>query len=481
MPQLTCAAVDYEIDGARQIFSEFTLTIQTGEITVLLGESGTGKTTLGLLCAGGITPDSGEITIDGTPLEQSEWRPGFLRQNPENQIFGTTVERDVAFGLENRNMARQQMREKVTEALRLFRLESIREKSTADLSGGEKQRTALAGLFAMDHSYFILDEPTSYLDYPSQWDLYHQLELLRDQGFGVLWITQYPEEAVLGDRVVHLGNNEILHDTDPNDYPDVRESLEVQETINENSDKTNESLFSVKNGEFSYPDWEAENSFVMTIPDYSLFRNSCQGWYGYSGAGKSTFAKLIAGLEEFEGGSTESKLAKDDIVYVPQFAEQMLHSGTLGETTNLLRHRPGFDEVKFHEILTQEFTAFGIEPDAPFERPVWSYSGGEQRRIVLAIALALQPTLLILDEPTIGVSPGDRKKLDHIFTSREIPAIICISHEYEFLKRHTEQVIYFQNGKVMSPQSWDSLEAEFSSQNFLYKKPIPDTFHQVTS
>ena len=161
-------------DSARKAVSDFRLAVPRGEIVVLAGPSGCGKSTL-LRAVNGLIPHmysgeyGGEVRVGGTAVKGSTMRDlaqkvGFLFQNPENQIFMFTVERDVAFGLENLGVPRAEMRQRVDEALRLLDIGDLAQRAPHELSDGQKQRVALAGVLAMRPELVILDEPTSLLD-----------------------------------------------------------------------------------------------------------------------------------------------------------------------------------------------------------------------------------------------------------------------------------------------------------------------------
>ena len=161
-------------DAPRKAVVDFELGVPEGEIVVLAGPSGCGKSTL-LRAVNGLIPHmysgeySGEVRVAGTSVKSSSMRDlaqkvGFLFQNPENQIFMFTVERDVAFGLENLGIPRPEMRDRVDEALRLLGIVDLALRAPHELSDGQKQRVALAGVLAMRPKLVILDEPTSLLD-----------------------------------------------------------------------------------------------------------------------------------------------------------------------------------------------------------------------------------------------------------------------------------------------------------------------------
>ena len=161
-------------DSAKKAVADFDLAVPRGEILVLAGPSGCGKSTL-LRAVNGLIPHmysgeySGEVNVGGAVVKDSDMRDlaqkvGFLFQNPENQIFMFTVERDIAFGLENLGVPREEMRSRVDEAMRLLDIADLAQRAPHELSDGQKQRVALAGVLAMRPQLVILDEPTSLLD-----------------------------------------------------------------------------------------------------------------------------------------------------------------------------------------------------------------------------------------------------------------------------------------------------------------------------
>jgi energy-coupling factor transporter ATP-binding protein EcfA2 len=161
-------------DSPKKAVSDFDLSVPEKEIVVLAGPSGCGKSTL-LRAVNGLIPHmytgdySGQVRVAGSDVKESTMRDlsqkvGFLFQNPENQIFMFTVERDIAFGLENLGVPRSEMRSRVDEAMRLLEIEDLALRAPHELSDGQKQRVALAGVLAMNPRLVILDEPTSLLD-----------------------------------------------------------------------------------------------------------------------------------------------------------------------------------------------------------------------------------------------------------------------------------------------------------------------------
>ncbi len=161
-------------DSGRRAVADFTLNVREGEIAVLAGPSGCGKSTL-LRAVNGLIPHmysgeySGDVRVGGVSVKESAMRDlaqkvGFLFQNPENQIFMFSVERDVAFGLENLGVPRPEMRSRVDEAMRLLGIGGLALRAPHELSDGQKQRVALAGVMSMRPKLVILDEPTSLLD-----------------------------------------------------------------------------------------------------------------------------------------------------------------------------------------------------------------------------------------------------------------------------------------------------------------------------
>lgn len=161
-------------DSPKRAVVDFNLSVPRGEIVVLAGQSGCGKSTL-LRAVNGLIPHmysgeySGEVWVDGVAIKDTGMRElaqkvGFLFQNPENQIFMFTVERDIAFGLENLGVPPEEMRSRVDESMRLLDVTDLALRAPHELSDGQKQRVALAGVLAMRPHLVILDEPTSLLD-----------------------------------------------------------------------------------------------------------------------------------------------------------------------------------------------------------------------------------------------------------------------------------------------------------------------------
>ncbi len=208
----------------RRILNNISLTIGPGESIALMGPNGSGKTTFARCLNGLLLPTSGTVTVNGLPtndvnnLPEIRRQVGMVFQNPDNQIVSATVEREIAFGLENLGLPRTEMREIVNKMLADFELTEYRKKSPHYLSGGEKQRLAMAAVLAMRPSCLVLDEPTSLLDPKSRRDILEiikQLHRRKDKPVTTLLITQFPDEALTADRLIIFHNGEIFMDDKP--------------------------------------------------------------------------------------------------------------------------------------------------------------------------------------------------------------------------------------------------------------------------
>ncbi len=202
---------------------DITFHVKRGEWLSIVGHNGSGKSTTVRLIDGLLEAKSGEIVIDGQRLtEENVWdirrQIGMVFQNPDNQFVGATVEDDVAFGLENQGLSRQEMKKRVEEALTLVGMLDFKKREPARLSGGQKQRVAIAGVVALRPAILILDEATSMLDPEGRRELIETVKGIRkDYDMTVISITHDLEEVAMSDRVLVMKKGEIESTNSPRD------------------------------------------------------------------------------------------------------------------------------------------------------------------------------------------------------------------------------------------------------------------------
>ena len=200
---------------------DITFHVKRGEWLSIVGHNGSGKSTTVRLIDGLLEAESGEIVIDGQRLtEENVWnirrQIGMVFQNPDNQFVGATVEDDVAFGLENQGLSRQEMQKRVEEALDLVGMLDFKKREPARLSGGQKQRVAIAGVVALRPSILILDEATSMLDPEGRRELIETVKGIRkDYDMTVISITHDLEEVAMSDRVLVMKKGSIESTNSP--------------------------------------------------------------------------------------------------------------------------------------------------------------------------------------------------------------------------------------------------------------------------
>ncbi len=204
------------------VLNHIDLSIGEGSFTVIMGSNGSGKSTLARCLNGLLIPTTGTVIVDGArsddPVSRFEMRRkvGLVFQDPNLQMTSATIERELAFGLENIRMNPDEMHARVGEYLKVFGFEHRRGDSPASLSAGERQRLAVASVMILKPSYLLLDEATSLLAMKSRMAIMAMVtELRRQHKIAVIQITQYPSEALLGERLVVLHEGNIVMDDTP--------------------------------------------------------------------------------------------------------------------------------------------------------------------------------------------------------------------------------------------------------------------------
>lgn len=236
------------------VIKDLNLTIEKGQYISILGHNGSGKSTLAKLIVGLLEADSGEIYIDGKLLSEEfiyeiREKIGIVFQNPDNQFVGITVKDDIAFGLENRRIERMKMLDLIDEFSTLVRMEKFLEKNPEELSGGEKQRVAIAGVLACKPEVIILDEATSMLDPKGIKEVNEVIDELKGKKT-IIAITHNLSEAINADRVLVMNEGKIILDGTPlevfreeeilrNSHLDILESMKLIELIKEGTDMKN--------------------------------------------------------------------------------------------------------------------------------------------------------------------------------------------------------------------------------------------------
>jgi energy-coupling factor transport system ATP-binding protein len=216
---VSCENLAYSYPGSdRPALADVTFEVRAGEYVGVVGPNGGGKSTLARLLNGLLRPNSGRLRVAGIDPATEPYpvrkKVGILFQNPDNGLVAPFVEDDVAFGLENLGVERQEMRERVAAAIRAVGLSGYERREPHTLSGGEKQRVALAGLLATDTEVLVLDEPTSMLDLAGRREVLERLRELQSSKT-VLHITHHLEELLDADRILVLNAGRLVADVSP--------------------------------------------------------------------------------------------------------------------------------------------------------------------------------------------------------------------------------------------------------------------------
>ena len=470
---------------------DITFSAGPGEILLIAGASGCGKTTL-IRCINGLIPRSykgeasGRILLNGQEtvgwaLAKISQTVGTVLQDPERQILGTKVLHEVAFGLENLAMPRPEIITRVDESLNYLNISYLRDRETFNLSGGEKQKVALAGVLAMRPSILLLDEPLASLDPASAYETLDMVRRLADEGMTVLMIEHRVEDVlrIRPERVMFMSEGQVKYLGSLEGLEKVVDYHEVKlpaKAILERAardpapavlnvlpgvsslDAPQPALVRFENVAFSYqPETEVLHGINLEIK-----RGDVIAVLGPNGSGKTTFVKHAIGLLKPKSGNVlvngrntrEASVAQiaSTLGYVFQSPSHMLFAPTVREELafgpkNLLHPKDQIEkEVK--EAL-QIVNLSEMEKDPPL-----ALSFGQQKRVSIAAILAMHSRILVMDEPTAGQDYHNYMSfMDAILQLPGFEAILFITHDVDLAVIYANRVLMVADGTIVADGS----------------------------
>ena len=473
------------------ILENISFSLKKNKYNVIIGKNGSGKSTILKLIVGLEKISGGQIFIDNEELvyKRDELykirkKTGIVFQESNEYIIGETVAESLIFGMENNRIPLEKMKENMTKYVKLFQLENIIDKKTVNLSGGEKQKVALAGAVITEPEIILLDEVTEMWDKATKDKMNGIIEEFLKDGKTVVSVTHNPEEIKRSDNIVFIteeGKIVTGKSEEVNKIIEEKENTEINhEVISEYSaDLTKISLkeeeikVKIKNISYYYEkERKIIDSFSVNIP-----KDSITAITGKSGTGKTTLIEIISGLaflgENFSGEieynfRNENKEKEDEklllykniserelyeirkrIGIVFQNTGEQFFSGTvLEELEYNITKKYKIKNKKSKELsdrINEIAEIFGYDEKFLMKSP-FVLSGGEKKMLGLALAVCLEPEILVLDEPTGALDYNTTVKFMKIVEKmkKNGTTVILVTHDENIVKQYSDYILKLQ-------------------------------------
>ena len=503
----------------KQVLNNINLSIQSGEYVVISGPTGSGKTTLAL-CLNGIIPHLmegdllGEVLVNGLKVAEHpvhEMTPliGMVFQNPEDQLFSLNVIDEVAFGVENMGYTHPEIVDRVDRAIQQVHLTDRQHYSIFNLSGGQKQKVAIASNLAIMPDILVLDAPTADLDPISASEVVNTLVELRQQEPKRTFIiinSDISDVVHLATRLIVLREGEIALDGTPQEllqnhfselvalgiripdhlrlmnwlvqqYPElgsfeidenrVRELLDqllkahklnINEAIPQpvKISAQPQTIISLKDVSFKFE----KGPVILEKTNLDIQQGEWIAMIGENGTGKSTVMKLISGLLKPQSGKIEitgittlaSKKAKtmQGVGYLFQNPDHQLFMSTVEEEISFSPGRQGYAPDEIKQRVDQALQLMGLE--AYRDKHPFTLSRGQRQRLAVATVLAARPKLLLLDEPTTGqdqIALENLMRLVRDLIREQGTTVIMVTHDMDLVAQYASRVIVLSKGRIL--------------------------------
>lgn len=472
-------------------------TVEQGETAAVLGRNGSGKSTLAKLINGLGLPEEGDIIVLGKNTKgDSLWEIrracGMVFQNPDSQIVASIVDEDIAFGLENIGTPTEEMGGKIDKALEIVGMSEFKKHSTQNLSGGQKQKIAIADIFAMQPKCIILDEATSMLDPQGREAVISAVFRLKEEfGISVIMITHFIEEAALCDKVYVMNKGKLAAAGTPSEvlvkgeileacgleapfYVGLGERLGISgrlwkcgefadEVIKKygcekrkerKQEKTREkgSILEIEDVYYKY-----DREPVLKGISFQVKEGSFTSVIGHTGSGKSTLLRTLNGIYKPYRGrilfkDKEISAYKDirfKIGIVFQNPDYQLFEETVLQDVIFGALNMGFSEEEAKQRAYKALEAVGF-PIEKAEKSPFELSGGEKKRVSIVGILIMEPEVLVLDEPAAGLDPAGRREI--LRSVKDIQksgiTVVMVTHSMEDAAALSDYIVVLNQGQV---------------------------------
>lgn len=483
--------------GDSLALDDVTLEVCRGERVCVLGANGSGKSTLASVICGLLAPDEGDVELAGHAVctggvpdlaayRDARRQLGLVFQNPDDQIVTSVVADDVAFGPENLGVPRAQIATRVARELRRVAMEKYAHADPSRLSGGQRQRVCIAGALAMEPAVLVLDEPSSLLDVRGRAAIMRVMGRLAAAGATLVHVTHFMDEALAADRVIVMQHGHVALEGTPDEVfatknARVIEALGLEMPFEarlaaalraDAADGGAIAAPGAPSGEkpaasvpaaeppailardlgFSYgPDAQALDGVSLEVP-----ARATTAIVGQTGSGKSTLLRLLCGLEAADAGSLTvcginaatkrgRRQVRRAVGYVMQHPERQLFAQTVAEDVAFGPRNQGLSAAEVERRVAHALDLVGLtdrRDASPFE-----LSGGQQRLAAIAGVLAMEPELLVLDEPTAGLDPRGRARLRALMADLAAHGVtlLQVTHSMEDAARADHVVVLDQS------------------------------------
>lgn len=483
--------------GDSVALDDVTLEVCRGERVCVLGANGSGKSTLASVICGLLAPDEGDVELAGHAVctggvpdlaayRDARRQLGLVFQNPDDQIVTSVVADDVAFGPENLGVPRAQISVRVARELRRVAMEKYAHADPSRLSGGQRQRVCIAGALAMEPAVLVLDEPSSLLDVRGRAAIMRVMGRLAAAGATLVHVTHFMDEALAADRVVVMQHGHVALEGTPGEVfaaknAQVIEALGLEMPFEARlavalrqagaaggaiaapgapSDEKPAACVPAaeplailaRDLGFSYgPDAQALDGVSLEVP-----ARATTAIVGQTGSGKSTLLRLLCGLEAADAGSLTvcginaatkrgRRQVRRAVGYVMQHPERQLFAQTVAEDVAFGPRNQGLSAAEVERRVAHALDLVGLadrRDASPFE-----LSGGQQRLAAIAGVLAMEPELLVLDEPTAGLDPRGRARLRALMADLAAHGVtlLQVTHSMEDAARADHVVVLDQS------------------------------------
>ena len=493
--------------GDSVALDDVTLEVCRGERVCVLGANGSGKSTLASVICGLLAPDEGDVELAGHAVctggmpdlaayRDARRQLGLVFQNPDDQIVTSVVADDVAFGPENLGVPRDEIAARVARELRRVAMEKYAHADPSRLSGGQRQRVCIAGALAMEPAVLVLDEPSSLLDVRGRAAIMRVMGRLAAAGATLVHVTHFMDEALAADRVIVMQHGHVALEGTPAEVfasknAQVIEALGLEMPFEarlaaalRQAEAASDAVAApgAPSGEkpaapapepdsataagqpailacdlgFSYgPGAQALDGVSLEVP-----ARATTAIVGQTGSGKSTLLRLLCGLDAADAGSLTvcginaatkrgRRQVRRAVGYVMQHPERQLFAQTVAEDVAFGPRNQGLSATEVERRVAHALDLVGLadrRDASPFE-----LSGGQQRLAAIAGVLAMEPELLVLDEPTAGLDPRGRARLRALMADLAAHGVtlLQVTHSMEDAAR-ADHVVVLDQSRVLA-------------------------------